>query len=54
MDRKNYPVSVVPYPIDRALKVKMTSNDDSAESDAKWLRPNVTAMPAEKPLSIVQ
>jgi hypothetical protein len=54
MDRKNYPVSVVPYPIDRALKVKMTSIDDSAEWDAKWLRPNVTAMPAEKPLSIVQ
>jgi hypothetical protein len=36
------------------LKVKMTSIDDSAEWDAKWLRPNVTAMPAEKPLSIVQ
>jgi hypothetical protein len=54
MDRKNYPVSVVPYPIDRALKVKMTSIDDSAEWDAKWLRPNVTAMPAEKPLSVVQ
>ena len=54
MDRKNYPVSVVPYPIDRALKVKMTGIDDSAEWDAKWLRPNVTARPAEKPISIVQ
>jgi len=49
MSQGNYPVSVVPYPIDRAHRVKKMIDDDSAEWDAKWLRPNVTRMP-EKPV----
>jgi len=53
MDRKNYPVSVVPYPIDRAPRVKKMTVDDSAEWDAKWLRPNVTRIP-EKPIEEIQ
>lgn len=53
MDRKSYPVSVVPYPIDRAPRVKKMTVDDSAEWDAKWLRPNVTRMP-EKPVEVAQ
>ena len=51
MSQRNYPVSVVPYPIDQAPKVKKMSGDDSAEWDAKWLRPNVTRMP-EKPVEV--
>jgi len=52
MNRKNYAVSVVPYPIDRAPGVKKMT-DDSAEWDAKWLRPNVTRIP-EKPVEVIQ
>lgn len=39
MSRDKYPVSVVPYPIDRAPKSKILTVDESAEWDAKWLRP---------------
>ena len=53
MDRKNYPVSVVPYPIDRAPRVKKMTVDDSADWDAKWLRPNVTRIP-ERPVEVAQ
>jgi hypothetical protein len=53
MNRRNYPVSVVPYPIDRAPRVKKMTVDDSAEWDAKWLRPNVTRIP-EKPVEVIQ
>src|SRR3569833_328907 len=53
MIQRNYPVSVVPYPIDRAPKVKKMIDDDSAEWDAKWLRPNVTRIP-EKPVEVMQ
>src|SRR3954462_5727149 len=53
MNRRNYPVSVVPYPIDRAPRVKKMIDDDSAEWDAKWLRPNVTRIP-EKPAEVLQ
>lgn len=52
MSQRNYPVSVVPYPIDRAPRVKKMSGDDSAEWDAKWLRPNVTRIP-EKPVEVM-
>lgn len=54
MDRKDYQVSVAPYPIDGAYGGKMTL-DESAAWDAKWLRPNVTVIrpqapvPAERP-----
>jgi hypothetical protein len=47
MDRRNYPVSVVPYPIDKAPSydkasgVRSDVRDDSAEWDSKWLRPNL-------------
>jgi hypothetical protein len=54
MDRKNYPVSVMPYSIDRASNVKKTVVDESADWDAKWLRPNVTRMPVAKPVEILQ
>lgn len=53
MSQRNYPVSVVPYPIDQAPRVKKMSGDDSAEWDAKWLRPNVTRIP-EKPVEVMQ
>ena len=53
MNRRNYPVSVVPYPIDRAPRVKKMTVDDSADWDAKWLRPNVTRIP-EKPVEVIQ
>ena len=53
MNQRNYPVSVVPYPIDRAPRVKKMVDDDSAEWDAKWLRPNVTRIP-EKPVEVLQ
>jgi hypothetical protein len=53
MNQRNYPVSVVPYPIDRAPRVKKMIDDDSAEWDAKWLRPNVTRIP-EKPVEVLQ
>lgn len=56
MDRKSNPISVVPYPKDRAPKVKQMTSDDSAEWDAKWLRPNVTRIPApaERPVQATQ
>jgi len=54
MDRKSYPVSVVPYPIDRAPKVKQMTPEDSADWDAKWLRPNVTRMPVQRPVEMLQ
>lgn len=53
MDRKSYPASVVPYPIDKA-SVAGIKLDESAEWDAKWLRPNVTVFRAEKPVQIPQ
>ncbi len=52
MDRKDYQVSVAPYPIDGAYGGKMT-RDESAEWDAKWLRPNVTVIRPEKPASML-
>lgn len=52
MSQRNYPISVVPYPIDQAPRVKKMSGDDSAEWDAKWLRPNVTRIP-EKPVEVM-
>jgi len=53
MNQRNYPVSVLPYPIDRAPRVKKMNDDDSAEWDAKWLRPNVNRIP-EKPVEVIQ
>lgn len=53
MNRRNYPVSVVPHPIDQALRVKKMTVDDSSDWDAKWLRPNVTRIP-EKPVEVMQ
>src|SRR4051812_33089552 len=53
MNRRSHPVSVVPYPIDRAPRVKKMMDDETAEWDAKWLRPNVTRIP-EKPVQVVQ
>jgi len=57
MDHRKYPVSVVPYPIDKARslnlnKVSTSGNDlqdDSAEWDAKWLRPNLSASSTPAP-----
>lgn len=46
MDRSKYPVSVVPYPINRATTdrpIKVV--DESDEWDAKWLRPKISVMP---------
>jgi hypothetical protein len=54
MDRMNRSLSVVPYPINRASKVKQMMADDSAEWDAKWLRPNVTRIPVERPVEVQQ
>jgi hypothetical protein len=54
MDRKSYSVSVVPYPIDRAPKVKQMTPDDSADWDAKWMRPNVTRMPVARPAEVLE
>jgi len=53
MELKNYPISVVPSPIDRGTNMAKTSLDESADWDAKWLRPNVTAMPVEKPVAVL-
>jgi hypothetical protein len=53
MNRRNYPVSVVPHPIDQAPRVKKMTIDDSSDWDAKWLRPNVTRIP-EKPVEVMQ
>jgi len=52
MNQRNYPVSVVPHPIDQAPRVKKMTIDDSSDWDAKWLRPNVTRMP-EKPVEVM-
>jgi hypothetical protein len=53
MDRKSYPASVVAYPIDKVSNAR-TTLDESAEWDAKWLRPNVTVFRAEKPVQVMQ
>jgi hypothetical protein len=53
MNQRNYPVSVVPHPIDQAPRVKKMTIDDSSDWDAKWLRPNVTRIP-EKPVEVMQ
>lgn len=47
MNRSKYPVSVVPYPIDRASDAKGKAVDEHSAWDSKWLRPNVTVV--EKP-----
>ena len=55
MDRRKFPVSVVPYPIDKAPNFdkisgpKSDEQDDSAAWDAKWLRPNLTLSSAPPP-----
>lgn len=59
MSRDKYPVSVVPYPINRAPRRMGPSADESAEWDAKWLRPTrpatqqIATLP-EKERSIIQ
>src|SRR3569833_4213881 len=53
MNRGTSPVSVAPFPIDQAPRVKKMIDDDSADWDAKWLRPNVTRIP-EKPVEVIQ
>lgn len=47
MDRNKYPVSVVPYSIDRATNMKGKTVDETTAWDAKWLRPNLSVV--EKP-----
>jgi hypothetical protein len=42
MNRSNYPVSVVPYPIDRTAPAISKELDENADWDSKWLRPNLT------------
>ena len=50
MNRSKFP-SVVPYPIDKA-RTHSGPVDESAEWDAKWLRPNVTSMRSrQKPIT---
>ena len=43
---RRFPGSGVPYPIDKAPRTQSSSVDDSADWDAKWLKPNVTSMRA--------
>ena len=43
MDRNKYTISVVPDSINRASNGPRIVPDKSAEWDAKWLRPNLTA-----------
>jgi len=47
MNRSNYPVSVVPYPIERISPAKGKELDENAAWDSKWLRPSVSVI--EKP-----
>jgi len=60
MDRREFPVSVVPYPIDKAASfdgapdARSDVRDASAEWDSRWLRPhlNVPSIPTAKSPSI--
>lgn len=45
MDHKKYPISVVPYPIDKTSSMNRTAPEESEDWDAKWLRPKITTMP---------
>lgn len=47
MNRSQYPVSVVPYPIDRASSARGNTVDENTAWDSKWLRPNMSVV--EKP-----
>lgn len=49
MDRSKYPISVVPYPIDRATNARGKNVDEHTAWDSKWLRPNMSVI--EKPKS---
>lgn len=49
MNRGNYPVSVVPYPIDRTTTAKGKEMDETADWDSKWLRPNFAPPVASTP-----
>jgi hypothetical protein len=56
MDRRNYPSSVVPYPINKARSVerpvdsRSVSRDENDEWDARWLRPALSASPSPMPV----
>jgi hypothetical protein len=52
MDRNKYPVSVVPYPIDRASNARGKTVDENSTWDSKWLRPNISVI--EKPQSEIK
>lgn len=41
MDRNRYPVSIVPYPIDRPASEKGLEVDENSAWDSKWLRPRL-------------
>lgn len=44
MNRSKYPVSVVPYPIDRASNARGKTVDEHTAWDSKWLRPNISVV----------
>lgn len=48
MDRSKYPVSVVPYPINRVSSARGTNVDENAAWDSKWLRPNPSVVAAPR------
>lgn len=48
MNRSKYPVSVVPYPIDRTESARGNNIDENTAWDSKWLRPNVPVGAREK------
>lgn len=48
MNHSKYPVSVVPYPIDRPGSARGKNIDENTAWDSKWLRPSVPVVAKEK------
>jgi hypothetical protein len=48
MNRSKYPVSVVPYPIDRTGSTRSNNADENTAWDSKWLRPPAPVVAKEK------
>jgi hypothetical protein len=44
MNRNKYPMSVVPYPIDRSSSAHSKNMDENSAWDSQWLRPKVSVI----------
>jgi hypothetical protein len=48
MNRSKYPMSVVPYPIDRTSSAQGKNMDENSTWDSQWLRPKVSVIDIKK------